>query len=156
MLPVDLESSRQHINVRRRGGQTSWLWCFWSIIWDLIREEEYLCWNSLLDVTRGHKAKRVRPQSWYLELGHYGHWTRQRRATICWSPSYEGQASLCSWLAQICRANWLLLFYVVNLISNAGSLPYSEEPAACVGRQFFQALPGVRIVVLATRSSWCK
>ena len=63
VLVVDLGYSCQHIAVRRRGGQASRLRCFWSIIWDVIRKEEYICRDSLLDVTGGHKAKRIRPQS---------------------------------------------------------------------------------------------
>src|SRR6266576_5347726 len=61
VLVVDLGYSCQHIAVRRRRGQASRLRRFWSIIWDVIRKEEYICRKSLLDVAGGHKAKRIRP-----------------------------------------------------------------------------------------------
>lgn len=67
------QRSRKHSPQRRRVCQASRLWRLGPTFGNVVREKEYVCWNTLLDVPRSDQTIRIRSQSGHMESRDYRH-----------------------------------------------------------------------------------
>jgi hypothetical protein len=57
MMP--LYRSREYPPFRWGRSEACRLWCFWTVVWHVVREEEYIRGHSVLDVTGSYQTERL-------------------------------------------------------------------------------------------------
>lgn len=59
------------------------LWGIRSALWNFVSKEEYLCWDTVLDVPRSYQTVRLRLQGRHLEPWDYCNRVGEKRTALC-------------------------------------------------------------------------